>query len=77
MLGDEHYGIPEMRITDEKGIFLKKSEKLLFSHIRNKNNKLARDAFQNAGNLLSGEDYGEMLSHLSKLVPDFVRENQS
>ncbi len=50
---------------------------LILSFIKNKNNKLARDAFQNAGNLLSSEDYGEMLLHLKKMAPGFVRENQS
>ena len=45
--------------------------------IKNNNNKLARDAFQNAGNLLSGEDYGEMLIRLNKMAPGFIRENQS
>ena len=50
---------------------------LIMSFIKNKNNKLARDALENAGNLLSSEDYGEMMIHLKKLVPDFVLENQS
>ena len=50
---------------------------LIRSFIKNKNKKLAKDALENAGNLLSSEDYGEMLIHLKKLEPGFINENQS
>ena len=50
---------------------------LIRSFIKNKNKKLEKDALENAGNLLSSEDYGEMLIHLKKLEPGFINENQS
>ena len=78
---DPLFTVSNKRIYFTQFDYNKKKNKLVSRvysiSLKGKNKKLEKDALENAGNLLSSEDYGEMLIHLKKLEPGFINENQS